>query len=346
MHRLGRALVLLQVLPAALTALALLASGTVAAQESSQPDTYAASTDSRMYPAVLDRLTNAYLRTSKAPQGTVASPAPTFQQQAACFVSALIEEACYRVRSTVAAILGDLNPMQIIDGDWKKVEDTTKLPYKAICHIAPKFRKGSNAPVVLEGTAFFVGPRVLLTNAHNLYRDNVGGWAKEIRIAPGRNGNSEPYESQTVISTFVVAGEWIGTPTNDFDIGWIILPDSTLYDRVGYAFGYKTTTDTFLKGSTLNTAGYPDSSTYKYRMYYDSETKDQAVSPKQFKHWLDTSSGSSGSPLYYIDSKVRYVVGVHCAHSASTNPKDRFNVGTRMTKQYYDWTRDIIKSNP
>lgn len=308
----------------------------------------------RLYPALFDRLTTACLPLPKLPAGAVRSPAPSVEQEAALFVEALCEEADYRVRSTVRSILSprngpvfssDLGSTQIIDGDWMRIDATDRAPFKAICQLDCWFKKGANPEINLEGTGFFVGPRVLITNSHNVYRDNAGGWAKRITVRPGRNGTIEPFGSQTTV-TYTCPGDWLMTPTHDFDMAWVILPDRTLYDRVKYAFSYKATTDTFLKTVTLNCSGYPDSSTYKYKQYYDSETKDQVVSPSQFKHWLDTSSGSSGSPTYTYESGTRYVVGVHCAHSASTSPKTRYNVATRMTKTYSDWTKDFIKRNP
>lgn len=310
------------------------------------------------YPAVFDRLSPSYFVRPELPEGAVYSPALSPEREAELFLQALIEDAQHRATKAIDAALppvaesSDVGPAQTIDKDWKKIDDTTKTPYKAICHLDCWFMTTAGKLKNLEGTGFMVSPRVIVTNAHNLYRSNMtGSWVTGIDVHPGRNGSEKPFGSQRATS-FVIPGEYFGVPSKEaknYDIGWIILPDRTLYNAgANYAFNYKTMSDASLKTQTMNCVGFPDSETYKYRMYLDSETKDQVVAASYFKHWLDTSSGSSGSPVYYIDSKTkeRYVVGVHCAHSLSNEKGHPFNYATRMTKTYFEWTRDFIKQNP
>lgn len=234
--------------------------------------------------------------------------------------------------------------------DRTKVTNTTSTPYKAICQIQITWKNGSTS----TATAEFVSPRVLLTNAHCTYMPAYGGWAKSVKVVPGKNGASEPYGSQLAM-TWYVPTAWINSnpsPTSvnpDFDISWLILPDKTLFNRVGYAFGYQTTSDSDLKTYKLNMAGYPDdkksgSGKDGKNMWFQYGGGNQSVSTNQYRHYLDTNPGSSGSPmwLYFSSgSKIgRYIVGVNDAENSSSN------YATRMTTGYFNNTKNFTTQYP
>lgn len=281
---------------------------------------------------------------SPAPQGAVMSPEPTLDRKIAYLTEALVEEATYRVRRAIEAIVYSVQPQYIIDGSWMKVTNTTAVPYRGVCQIAITFPKKKNgAYIVAQGTAFFVSPRVLMTSGHSVYSHDYGGWARQIEVTPGRNGNHLPYGSQTAYTTSTL-GEWIGDEHEDYDIGWIILPDRTLYDRTGFYFGLATTTNKFLASETLRSAQFPDPFKYKYQMYWDYAGRDQDVRTRHFLHYHDVAGGSSGSPMYYVKNGDRYVVGVVEGEVQGT--KERWNLATRIIAGYIQITRDLSRSNP
>ncbi len=218
-----------------------------------------------------------------------------------------------------------------------RVNNTTLTPFRSICRLEVTFPNNK----VYTGTAAFVGRRVLLSNAHVVYSKADGGWAKRIRVAPGRDGASEPYGAQFAIDARVPT-EWIKKQGNrDFDISWIILPDATLYNRVGYFFGYETNTDARLKTMELNLSGYHgDKNGQQWRAFGGGNQK---VSKSQFRHSLDTSKGASGSPVWRFESSTgrRFLVAAHCA-----GLENQYNIATRMTTNYFKITQDLKAKNP
>lgn len=297
---------------------------------------------SRTYaPALAEMVVDRMGGSAKPYPGLVGSPAPSVGEKASLLAGALAEDAGFRIGQTVQAVLSGFNPSIIIDGDWTKVTNAKATPYKGTCHIESTWGDGSQS----SGTAFFVGRRVLLTNAHNCWSGSkTGNWASSIEVNPARKGDTRPYGSANC-TNFWVPTEWVsGSEGNrDFDIAWLILDDRTLYNRVGYYIGYKTSTTTALTGYNLNVNGYPNPYAWNFQMYKDYETKNNVVSTSQFQHYCDTLGGSSGSCCYVILDGSRYCVGVHCAGSTGST---KFNVATRMTKRYFDSTKDFKADYP
>lgn len=99
-----------------------------------------------------------------------------------------------------------------------------------ICHLEILFANSSG-----HATGFFLGPRCVITAGHCVCGKE--GWAKAIRVVPGRNGSSEPYGSQ-FSNDFRAVSEWAGSGPgsrrSEFDFGAIILPDNALSTAVGY----------------------------------------------------------------------------------------------------------------
>ena len=58
------------------------------------------------------------------------------------------------------------------------VQDTTKFPHSAICQV--EIYRGGDHPVA-KATAFYVGRRMLLTNAHVVHN------ATKLVVIPGKN---------------------------------------------------------------------------------------------------------------------------------------------------------------
>ncbi|MEZ6055321.1 MAG: trypsin-like serine protease [Planctomycetaceae bacterium] len=228
----------------------------------------------------------------------------------------------------------------IIGGEtWKVIKNTKSIPYKAVCYIEATFPSGNT----FIATGAFVGPRVVLTVAHACYDSSEGGFATTLQVFPGRNGSSSPYGSQVALFP-AVPTLWTTTEEDnrDYDIAWIVLPDTTLHNKVKYYFGYKPTTDSDLRDAKLNMSGYPG--TKGQKQYHEAnKTAKQDVSAMQFKHYLDTVGGSSGSPMYLLP-KGRQIVGVNCAEVIPGWPFNPYNIATRMTNDYYNITKQYNTS--
>lgn len=297
---------------------------------------------SRTYaPALAEMVVDRMSASGGSHPGLVGSPATSIGSQTSRLVGALAEDAGYRVGQVAGAILSGFDPSRIIDGDWTKVTNASAAPFKGTCHIESTWGDGSKS----SGTAFFVGRRVLLTNSHNCWSsDFPGNWASSIEVNPGRKGNSRPFGS-AICTNFWVPTEWTTGDENnpDFDIAWLILDDRTLYNRVGYYIGYKTSSNSALTGYNLNVNGYPNPYQWNFQQYKDYETKNNEVFTSQFRHYCDSLGGSSGSCCYVILDGSRYCVGVHRGASIGSPV---YNVATRMTKRYFDDTKEFKAEYP
>lgn len=283
---------------------------------------------------------------AKPVDGTVMSPEPKLLDRMQLAVKQLADDTAYAAQARVNAAKGivppgELTGQRVVGTDERqRVGNTTAAPFKAICKLEMAFPKGS-----FVATAEFVHPRVLLTNSHCVYQSAQGGWAKSIKVIPGLNGNgtTPPFGSQYA-ATYYCPSEWVNGKENnrDFDMAWIILPDRTLFNRVGMTFGYQTTDDATLRSSKLNLSGYHgDKNGQQWTQYAGGN---QTVYASQFIHYLDTTGGSSGSPmyLYYTNGQTR-IVGVNCAESTGSSA---YNVGTRMTSRYFNSTQNYSKQYP
>ncbi|MEZ6057589.1 MAG: trypsin-like serine protease [Planctomycetaceae bacterium] len=278
------------------------------------------------------------------------SPVPSFAQRLELAAKKLANDtkvaAGEAVDEFVDSLTGPFSSLyshiEVIVGNptWKRVSNTKAKTYRSVCYLEMTFPYGNRI-----ATASLVGKRVLVSNAHCVYSSELGEWATSIRVVPGKNStgsSSEPYGSLTTSLYYTPYAWTYGSESNrDYEISWIILPSATLYNKVGYYFGYKTTTDSELRTMNLNMSGYPGKKNIEqWREYVKT---DQVVYTNQFKHYFDTVGGSSGSPMYQLKSGSRYIVGVNCAEVTSAPV---YNIATRMTSSYFNITKDFKAQYP
>lgn len=222
-----------------------------------------------------------------------------------------------------------------------QVTNTKTTPFNAVCRIEVSWPSPHKATF---GTGSFVGKRVVMTSAHVIYDRTRGGWATSVRVVPGKNSSSsqpEPYGAATHY-TLYAPDTYTRDGSEASDIGWIILRDTTLWNRVGYAFGYGTLSDSTMKTVNLNTAGYASDKPYG-TMWREYNTKDQKlVGTGMITHYFDSFGGSSGMPLYEASSSSRYVRSVHRG-GGSDNASNR---AVRITSTWKTWTDDFKKQYP
>lgn len=218
-----------------------------------------------------------------------------------------------------------------------QVTNTQTTPFKSICRLEVTWSNGAKS----SGSGCLVGKRVVMTSAHVIYNSSRGGWASTVRVVPGKNGSSEPYGAATHL-TLYAPESYTKSADAAGDIGWVILRDQTLWNRVGYHFGYGTLSDSTMKTVNLNSAGYAgDKPTAT--MWREYNTKDQLlVGTGMITHYFDSYDGSSGMPLYEASSSSRYVRSVHKGGS-SDNVSNR---GVRITSTWKTWTDDFKKQYP
>jgi glutamyl endopeptidase len=267
-----------------------------------------------------------------------ASPLPTLGDRVSMASQQMVADAKVSVSEFVARVSGNkLTPSVIVGRDDRtRVSNTTAVPFRGICNLVVTWKNGR----VSTGTGFFAGRRVLLTNGHMVYNAANGGWYKSIQVIPGRNGSQTPYGWQYASQAFTTNGfisnsqRGYNSACIDFDIAWVALPDATLFNRVGYAFGYETNSDATLRSLGLNLAGYHGDKNGE--QWHTFGGGNQIVSAMSFRHFLDMVPGASGSPMWRYDAArgQRFAVGVNAAESVSIAT----NYACRMTTAYFNTT--------
>jgi glutamyl endopeptidase len=210
--------------------------------------------------------------------------------------------------------------------DRVQIRNTSVYPWRA--HASLVVTAADNSMWI--GTGWFIGPHTLVTAGHVVFIKGSGvegrdGWVKSISVMPGRNGTQLPYGAVTSKTFHSVTG-WTEDGEENYDYGAIVIP-TPLGDRVG-VFGFGVYSDSVLRGSVANIAGYPGDKP-NGTLWYDHQ-QIASVSSRKVHYDIDTMGGQSGSAVYRIVNGNRFAVAVHAYGGSATNS------GTRITTPVYN----------
>lgn len=91
-------------------------------------------------------------------------------------------------------------PAIVFDPDTRqRVTPTTEFPWNTMGQLIMTFPNGKT----YSGTGVLVDPQHVLTAAHNLFGNDIGGWAKEVWFIPARDGDDRPYGTMPAKTIFV-----------------------------------------------------------------------------------------------------------------------------------------------
>jgi glutamyl endopeptidase len=203
-------------------------------------------------------------------------------------------------RNVFESLLGDVDRR-------KQILETDLLPWRMLCSLDIVAQNGLG----YVGTGWFAGPRTVITAGHCVYDPiELGGWARQITVMPGRNGDSTSLGTADS-SRFSTTDRWIEAQDADYDYAAIHLNEE-LGTAVG-SFGIGTLPDGELQNRLLNISGYPVSpGNGKFQYFHANRVK--AVTARRVFYDIDTMGGQSGSPVWtYLDddSSSPVVVGIH-----------------------------------
>jgi V8-like Glu-specific endopeptidase len=187
--------------------------------------------------------------------------------------------------------------------DRVRISPATRIPWRWNCFLEITRADGGSSFC----TGFFIGPRAVMTAGHCVYSHAAGGWARSIRVVPGKDSASEPFGSQVATSFRSVTG-WTRNHDVRYDYGCIVLPNNTLGNRVGY-FGFAALSYSTLRGLRVNNAGYAGDKP-RGTLWYNAGAIDR-VTTRRLYYMIDTYGGQSGSPVWLYRSGHRHVVGIH-----------------------------------
>lgn len=219
-------------------------------------------------------------------------------------------------------------PLESIVGrdDRVRILDTHNTPWRMICSLSIQGPRGS-----FVGTGWFAGPKTIITAGHCIYEERqMGGWATQIQVSPGRDGNNFPYPPVTS-QKFEVPEEWVASRgTNpDFDYGVIYL-DEPLGERTGW-FSVAIADNNRLDRAAVNLSGYPYDAAGGFGIYqlFHRDLVSN-IGDSRFYYEIDTYGGQSGAPVWIeLDNTGnRQVVGVH---TYGIGGSFQLNSATRIT---------------
>jgi V8-like Glu-specific endopeptidase len=175
---------------------------------------------------------------------------------------------------------------EIIGGsdDRKAILDTTKVPFRWICHLELNFGPDPNNPgndITARGSGTLIGARYVLTAGHNLfdYDSDVGKKldVRSVKVTPGYNcaGKRAAPFGQALAASWRTHPQWKPSMNRNFDVGLIKL-NAAIGERkqpllgnqaLGYwghpSLGAHTRINPInpskfdLKGKKINVSGYP-----------------------------------------------------------------------------------------
>ncbi len=231
------------------------------------------------------------------------------------------------------------------------VADTRGVPYRWICSLDVTFQRPYPRAWTTghaRGTGLLIGPRHVLTAAHNLFPDGETRPAS-VTVTPGRNGQSAPFGSVKSTGWSLPGAALRGKDriVRDFDFAVVALEreiasvrHATLGNaplghwgsqRLGQGTRLEPLSLETIRGRTVAACGYPGDRCGRRPFDPDDKrescpSKDHATTQwistgeaqrqpgrdRWLLHTADTAKGQSGSPVWirFADGR-RCLVGVH-----------------------------------
>jgi V8-like Glu-specific endopeptidase len=191
------------------------------------------------------------------------------------------------------------------------------------------------------GTGWLVGPRTIVTAGHCVFSQFFfGGWAKEIEVSPGRNGDQFPFGTVTS-QRFSSVDRWVNNEDPDFDIGAIHLDDS-LGDILGwFAIGALPAGD--LESFLVNISGYPADRGDGEEQYFH-RNRILRVTERRIFYDVDTFGGQSGAPVWIHENENAepLAVGIHAYGIGGTSTS--FGITANSAPRIIPEVLDLIQA--
>jgi V8-like Glu-specific endopeptidase len=199
--------------------------------------------------------------------------------------------------------------------------------------------KRKNRKLMKLSTSFLINPRVILTAGHNL-----AYWPGEdvdyVNLYFGSIDDSHNLYNTKItlkknVNRFFRQGYWVHENIKE-DFSIIILPDSSIYKKVGGCYQIHPITSAGQISQNIHITGSPGDKP-EYQIWNDSTTG-YTIVDSSLRYDLYTVERNSGSPIWQFAPAGYQVVGVH---SRSYGP---CNAAVLINQAVYDQIKAWCKS--
>jgi V8-like Glu-specific endopeptidase len=231
-------------------------------------------------------------------------------------------------KSTTSLVRGQVLALAVLgsDDERTRIRQTEAAPWRMICALGIKV-----GAVTLPGTGWLAGPCTVVTAGHCVFNPAFGGdgWADQITVAAGLDGEEQPFPPLFTTELFTNA-RWKNDLDPDFDFGAIRLPQR-LGDELGW-FQAMSMPDEELRDFLINISGYPGERGNGSEQWW-AKNRVRALLQRRILYDVDTSPGQSGSPAFVFRSidEAPLVVGVHAYDPDGTPSNIPLNSAPRLT---------------
>lgn len=225
-----------------------------------------------------------------------------------------------------SAVTPETTPPRVCGPDERvKVANTTTSFQSAVCLLNITLGNGTTA----TNTGFLVGPRTVLTMGQSVYATNTGGWARSIRVTPGRNGRKSPFGAADAVELRAPAA-WVNNQSLDYTIGCIKL-SAPLGNQAGW-FGASSRSDAQLLSTTATVSGYPTGKTPRNSQWTMAGpiTGFTGTNNSRFIFPMDVTPGQFGGPVWETSPTPGIAIGIQATESTGSTC---FNGALRFTPE-------------
>lgn len=235
--------------------------------------------------------------------------------------------------------------------DRRTVDEFDNPFWRPFCLLQFSF-PGRDASFI--GTGILIGPRHILTAAHNLYSLEA---RTGVSSATAMVGFKDGWASaQASVTNWKIHSEYPNQRANDparyrYDFGVARVDSTALYDWAGAAWPIAPMTpmsNGALSKSRLLIAGYPaagEIADTRLKWSYGA-AKSGGIDDTLFTYQIDTTGGQSGAPVFHLETETSppLIAGIHVSgFEGRHNIARRFTPAAKTSIEY--WCKQLDEAS-
>lgn len=230
-----------------------------------------------------------------------------------------------------------------------EVNATHVFPYWSIGQLEMRFPGGDQ----YTGTGTLIATRYVLTCAHNLFDEKLGGAASEVKFFLARNGKAHSYANASAEKLFYPSNYLMQPPANPNVL------DDLVEDHTAYLFDYGlirldrelkpgvlmevySAPDNMLRGRAVGLAGYPGDKP-EGTMWNDGGPLCSPLDEHFLSYKISTCLGESGSAIRSSvngSKDTAKIIGIHVAGSIALGANFAVRITDEIEGQVECWMHE------